>query len=397
MTSIDVVGGVYGERCAFPEWNQIYGSAGRATVALSAHIDTIRLHTILPEDQVKRITPIFESFGIDVCNKVGTQFIGFDYLHCLADPVISPSPEAIQQQDQFEVQANVAVVFGMMECLPKVKANVCVYDPQSPSNPKRFNESGSEAKRLAFIANKDEISKLSGKDGLEGAQSVLETEKAEVVVIKDGLNGALIVGTKGLIGKVPAYKSDYVFTIGSGDIFSAAFAYAWGIRNLSPLKAAEFGSQAVAKYVETRTLPIISIEDADKSQREPVKLKKGSIYLAGPFRELGQRILINEARAIIRQLGMEVFSPVHDIGHGPAGIVVKKDLEAIKKSDALFVILNGSSPGTLFEVGYAVRGEQQVFCVAQNMRSVDMKLPLGAGCIVHPDFVSALHLLAWRQ
>ena len=153
----------------------------------------------------------------------------------------------------------------------------------------------------------------------------------------------------------------------------------------------------MATYVETSSLPIISTEDSKNSTREPVMLKGGRVYLAGPFRELGQRILINEARSIIRRLGMDVFSPVHDIGHGPAEQVVKKDLEAIEKSDALFVILNGSSPGTLFEVGYAIRGEQQVFCVAQNMRKVDLKLPLGSGCIVHRDFVTALHLLAWRQ
>ncbi|MDD9973319.1 MAG: PfkB family carbohydrate kinase [Candidatus Poribacteria bacterium] len=397
MTSIDVIGGVYGESCAFPHWNQIYGSAGRASAALSTHVDTVRLHTILPEAYVQRIQPIYDAFGVDVCIKAGTQFIGFDYLHCLANPIISPSPDTIQQQDQFEVQADVAVVFGMMECLPKVKADICVYDPQSPSNPKRFNESGSEARRLAFIANNDEIRKLSGKDGLEGAQSVLQTEKAEVVILKNGLNGALIVDTEGQIGKVPAYKTDNVFTIGSGDVFTAAFAYAWGICNFNPLLAAEFGSQAVAKYVETSSLPMISIEDAKNCKREPVNLKGGRVYLAGPFRELGQRILINEARSLICQLGMEVFSPVHDIGHGAAEQVVKKDLDAIEKSDALFVILNGSSPGTLFEVGFAIRGEQQVFCVAQNMRSVDMKLPLGSGCVVHPDFVTALHFLAWRQ
>ena len=397
MTSIDVVGGVYGETCAFPYWNQIYGSAGRASVALSAHVDTVRLHTVLPEDLKRYVLPIFDTFGVSVCSNVGVQFIGFDYLHCLADPVISPNSDTIQQQDQFEVQADIAVVFGMMECQPKVNADICVYDPQSPSNPKLFCESGSEAKRLAIIANKFEIEKLSGNANLESIQKLLQMEKAEVVVLKNGLRGASIFDAQGHVGKVPAYISKNAFTIGSGDVFAAAFAYAWGICELSPLLAVKFASLAVANYVETVSLPMISLEDANNTSRKPVRLKRGNVYLAGPFRELGQRVLINEARRLIQDLGMKVISPVHDIGHGPAEKVVKRDLKAIRDCDALFAILNGSSPGTLFEVGYAVRDNKQVFCVAQNMRDVDMKLPLGSGCIIHKDFVTALHLLAWRQ
>ena len=213
MTSIDVVGGVYGERCAFPYWNQIYGSAGRAAVALSAHVDAVRLHTVLPEDHAKRISPNFETFDVELRARAGTQLIGFDYLHCLADPVISPSPAAIHQQDSFKVEAEVAVVFGMMECIPKVNANVCVYDPQSPINPRGFKVSGGEAKRLAFVANAEELRKLSGKDGIEGAEQVLLAEDAEIVIIKKGLDGATIVGAQGVIGTVPAYKTEYVFSV----------------------------------------------------------------------------------------------------------------------------------------------------------------------------------------
>ena len=166
---------------------------------------------------------------------------------------------------------------------------------------------------------------------------------------------------------------------------------------MEPIAAAEYASQAVAQYLETSALPVISIEEAAASTRKPVTLKGGRVYLAGPFRELGQYAIINEARKILQELGMEVLSPVHNIGRGPALEVVPKDLEEIEKSDAVFVILNGSSPGTLFETGFAVHAGKPVFCVAQNMRKEDLKLPVGSGCVVHNDFVSALHLMAWRE
>lgn len=118
--------------------------------------------------------------------------------------------------------------------------------------------------------------------------------------------------------------------------------------------------------------------------------------MAGPFREIGQRQMVEDARNLLRGLAMDVFSPVHDIGHGPAEKVVKQDLEAVESSDAVFAILNGSMPGTLFEVGYARALGKPVFCVAQNMRDADLKLPRGSGCEIFSDFITALYAAAWR-
>jgi len=396
MIEIDVIGGVYREWCAFPEWDAIYGSAGRAAIAISSHVKAVRLHTIITPESRKRTLPNFESFGIDVIAQDGTQEIGFDYLHCLSDPIIQPAIPSIENHPPFEVNAKIAIVYGMMECHPKISADICIYDPQSPSNPKGFKEIGGTAKRLAILANAREVKNLTGLSGLEGAKALLVEEDAEVVIIKMGLDGVTVV-TKNSEETIPAYQTNRFFSIGSGDVFAAAFGYAWGGMEENPRDAAEYASRAVANYLETSSLPMVSIEEAKVCTREVVSIKGGSVYLAGPFRELGQRVLINEARKILKDLGMDVFSPVHDIGRGPAEKVVKLDLEALESCDAVLAILNGSSPGTLFEVGYAVRGNQPVYCVAQNMRNVDLKLPVGSGCIVHNDFVSAMHLLAWRK
>jgi nucleoside 2-deoxyribosyltransferase len=77
------------------------------------------------------------------------------------------------------------------------------------------------------------------------------------------------------------------------------------------------------------------------------------VYLAGPFFDLAQVWLIEQARANLREMGLEVFSPYHDIGLGSANDVVAKDLEGIDASHLVFAIADGLDPGTLYEIGYA--------------------------------------------
>ena len=399
MSAVDVVGGVYGERCAFPLWDEVYGSGGRAAAGLSSHVDGVRLHTVLPPEEKARVRTRLGGLGVEVAAREGEQLIGFDYLHCLSDPVVTPHACDIRRQAPLHVKAEVAVLFGMMECAATVEAEVCVYDPQSPTRPTGFRESGSKAKRLAFIANTHEIARLTHKSGLEAAQEVLAREKAEVVVVKRGMNGALVVGHNGEQSTVAAYTTKRVFTVGSGDIFAAAFALAWGIEGNSPDAAADYASRAAAKYVETSVLPMQSPSDAAAENRGPAEVNRQRVqrvYLAGPFRDIGQRAMVNDARQILRDLGMTVFSPVHDIGHGPAHRVVKQDLNALQKADVVVAILNGNSPGTVFEVGYAAALGKPVFCIAQNVSENDIKLPRGTNCTIHEDFVTGLHEVAWR-
>jgi len=231
MNQIIVVGGVYGEKCAFPVRKQIFGSAGRAAIALSSpHFDSVILHTTLPENAAAQAIPNFDAYGIDVVNHGGEQFIDFEYLHCLATPLIHPRTPEIRQQKSFHVQGKLVVQFGMIECAPTVEADICIYDPQSPIAPRSFVKSGSKAGRLAFVANSTEIKLLTGLSVDEGARQLVKEENAEIVVAKCGLDGARIFDKTGCIGHVPAYETANVFTIGSGDVFVAAFALACGER-----------------------------------------------------------------------------------------------------------------------------------------------------------------------
>jgi nucleoside 2-deoxyribosyltransferase len=93
---------------------------------------------------------------------------------------------------------------------------------------------------------------------------------------------------------------------------------------------------------------------------------------------------------------MDVFSPVHDVGPGPAEQIAPADLAELDRCDAVFAILDGLDSGTLFEVGYARAHGKPVYALAQTVTEEDLKMVTGSGCTVFDDFVTALHHLAWR-
>ena len=363
-------------------------------MALSGHVDTIRLHSVVAEREEVTAKASFGAAGIELNLQRRPDTIDFDYIHTLAVPKISrsPTPNPIPMPD---VNGVVAVKFGMIESNPRVKARHVIYDPQSPEDPQSFANSGSSAEHLAIIANRTEILRMANARTVdEAVRAIFVTENAEVVIVKDGIEGALVyVGND--VHRVPAFKTQNVFSLGSGDVFVAAFAFAWAVKGSPPSEAAMFASRSTADYVETQALPIKT--SRQMKERETVKKAGGRIYLAGPFRETGQRLFINDARSQLKALGMEVFSPIHDVGPGGAEMVVQQDLDAVRQCDAVFAILNGSSPGTVFEVGYARALNKPVFCVTQNMRDVDVKLPKGSGANLHDDYVSALFQIAWRS
>lgn len=393
MTAVDIVGGVYTEKCAFPYWNQLMGSAGRAASALSGLVNEVRLHTLLSDGEELTARATFEPLGVELRLHEREFAVEFDYLHTLANPSIYPWPALSSTFP--EVAAEIVIKFGMLEADPRVMAGYAIYDPQSAFDPLPFSRSGSKADHLAIVANHGEILRMAGTETVaEAVSALLSSENPEVLIVKDGINGATVYA-EGSSQHIPAFKTERVFSLGSGDVFVAAFSLAWAVKRLSPFEAALFASRATADYVESLSLPI-KAPGSEPTNREEANKAGGRIYLAGPFRETGQRMVINDARSHLQALGMSVFSPIHDIGPGSADVVVKLDLDALRQCDAVFAILNGSSPGTVFEVGYALALDKPVYCLAQNMRDVDLKLPKGSGAHIHTDYVSALFQIAWR-
>jgi nucleoside 2-deoxyribosyltransferase len=174
------------------------------------------------------------------------------------------------------------------------------------------------------------------------------------------------------------------------------FTAAWTIEKFSPVDAAKFASRAVAEYASTMALPIPSTATLADLKLKEVRATPGRVYLAGPFFTISQRWLIDETRRSLTELGLTVFSPVHDIGHGPPEYVAPADLAALDQCDRVFAILDGLDAGTVFEIGHARARGLPVYGLAQTVSESDLTMITGSGCTVFDDFVTALHHVAWR-
>ncbi|WP_173201777.1 PfkB family carbohydrate kinase [Geobacter sp. SVR] len=401
---ISIVGGTYYEYCISPEWKYLYGSGLRAAAALSDLCSDIKLHTYVGESAFEQLEAVAEVFGVTAKPQISPTTIRFNYFHGLSVPVISPPRYAIKQQSPLQVGDDVVLQFGMLEGHAVVHGKKVVYDPQSAETIVPFHSNGSTAEQLAFVANMRECRILTGKDDIaEIIEALFSIYHCDVAVIKRGSQGTCVV-TKDDAAKIEtiqAYKTEMVWPIGSGDVFSAVFAYYWGVKGADPFAAAQNASLATATFCSTQVLPIPADFQKNSANISPITLKpktekdKKSIYLAGPFFNLGQRWVIEEARVALMHQNMEVFSPLHDVGRGAALDVASADLKGLDESAVVLAIVDGLDPGTIFEIGYARAKNIPVICLVQAEREEDLKMMAGSDCLMVNDFTTAIYQTAW--
>ena len=406
---ITVIGGVYTEQCVWPQWDELYGSGGRALSVLHALGCTTKLYSYLNKDSANILQSRARIYNtsLEICSSLKESYhpIKFCYLHGLSTPQISSITTEFTHQDRI-IEDNI-LVFGMLEGNPAISGNKVVYDPQNPISPKDFSENGSTANELAIILNTNEAYKLIKNRNLSLDEIAYELikNKTKVVIIKQGVRGVSIYQKLNdrCIKKdsVPCYFTENIWKIGSGDCFSAHFAYQWISEGKTPIEAAELASKATAYYCETRGYPSLEKFTNWKNRVEPIthkhSEKKVTVYLAGPFFTLSQIWLINETRKLLSEMGLTVFSPYHEIGTGDAITVVPKDIDGINNSDIIFAIFDGKDSGTIFEIGYARAKNKPIIIYNENEKSEDLKMMEGTECIVIKDYVSAIYHTLWES
>jgi nucleoside 2-deoxyribosyltransferase len=293
----------------------------------------------------------------------------------------------------------------MIEGDAVVEGKRVVYDPQSAYDPRSFRENGSTAGRLAIVANVGECINLTKGKCTDTAietvgKTLLAGEGAEVVVIKRGGFGLTVI-TSSETRSLPAFRTERVWPIGSGDVFAAVFAYYWMVEDSDVFHAARLASLSTAYYCQTTALPI-SPDILKTFAPSPVNPGSGNfpiehnrVYLAGPFFTMAERWLIDQSRRHLSDQGFEVFSPLHDVGYGTAAEVVPKDVEAIERSDFVFAVVDGLDSGTLFEVGFARALGRPVVAFVQNETAQSLKMLQGTQCEIVDDFASAIYRVTW--
>lgn len=382
-----------------PHWQEIFGSGGRAASAIASMGIAVDLHSYFDALTLDVLQGRSALEGMRVFPTAIERAVAFEYHHGLETPRIYGVKE---QSPPFRVSADDIVCFGMLEGHPIVHGDRVVYDPQNASNPKPFKTNGSTARELAVILNRHEAGLLSGMPNAPAqdmAAALLEQNSANVVVIKLGPLGALVYdGNSAHV--VPAYHSDRVWKIGSGDNFVGHFGYRWLYERRNAAESADLASRATAYYCQTkgfatpRTFATYSPQPVTPSKRY-VEGRRPTVYLAGPFFTLAQLWIIEQARADLSALGFTVFSPYHDVGHGSAEDVVLQDLGGIAASDIVFAIADGLDSGTIYEIGYARARDKPVVMYCENESPENMKMMQGSGCAICTDYVSAVYQALW--
>ena len=394
---VSIVGGTYQETCYWPVWNELFGSGWRAVRVIRALCPDVQInyHTVGDELAEKMLKVYAASEKLNYSLTKIDAPIGFYYNHPLATPIIQGGR---QECYHLSVSGRHVVAFGMLEATAQIEGEWVVYDPQSPGKPLPFRAQGGKAEHLALVLNKSEARRLSGETELEAIKKALfEKEGCECLVVKCGAEGARVYASAEDEGTViPVYKTCHVWPIGSGDVFTTVFAYYW-FAGSKATEAALNASRAVAAYCEGQG-DVDRVADAVRegtTYEEFVAKKKGQVYLAGPFFTLSQKLFVSECRNLLRAMGVDVFSPYHDVGEGKAEDVAPKDIEHLKDCSCVFAIVDGLDSGTLFELGYAVSLGMKVVAYVENETEGALKMLAGTGCDIEKDFSTAMYKTSW--
>jgi hypothetical protein len=225
-----------------------------------------------------------------------------------------------------------------------------------------------------LVLNVEEAeSRLQAKCDLDGAFHLLEIEAASVLVLKRGPDGADVYSRDGKLVTVPVYQTERVFKIGSGDVFSAVFAYLWAEEQRAPEEAADIASRAVAQYVMTSILPLPPEKDwVNLGAFIPERTSRRAAVF-GDTETLAGRWLALEAESCLRLVGMEVVPSQSQFD-------VSLVLADMCKSDKEFVTCStGNEP----VIWFSEQGASPWNTVNGRAQSVS-------------DFCSAIYWTSWK-
>ena len=201
----------------------------------------------------------------------------------------SSRPPRIPCQPPIYVSGNAVLRFGFLEGDAIVAADRAIYDPQNGKVSAPFGANGSRANELALVLNERELCRMVRVSDIGAAATeLIRSQGASVVVVKRGPLGATVFQPGESPTHIPAYRSERVFKIGSGDIFSAIFAVQWGEAKLTASHAADLASRSVSAYCATRLLPISA---AMTQNLNPVGGElAGAVLLLGAVTTLGRPV-----------------------------------------------------------------------------------------------------------
>ncbi|MDO4027415.1 PfkB family carbohydrate kinase [Clavibacter michiganensis] len=398
-----ISGGTYRENVVLEDHHEDLGGSGFRAAHALCRSDTT-LYTAVESPLASILSSATELLNFSHVNIGRNKSVGFDYLSPFVTPQIRGFDAILDQT--LTVEGETILAFGMVEKGRRgFSADSIVYDPQTVNDPGLQDILDSRRKRLALSANVVETQGLGGTQDVKAAAlAAMRRTGADVAVTKAGARGCLVSDlASGIQEWIGAYPTTSLTKLGSGDVFSAAFAAAW-FDGAETVDAARIASRATAWWCSNGSNRIPSqllSGKHDNTGKYSSTLKELSndgaqplVYLAGPFFTPHERWLIDSSRDFLIQAGARVFSPVHEVGLGGPG-VASSDLAGLDSADVVFAILDGWDPGTVFETGWASRQNIPVVAYLSNHNEINTTMLVGTGAEIHSDLTTAMYRSIW--
>jgi hypothetical protein len=369
-----VAGGCYRELCEQPYWDSTLGSGGRAAAVLAAYSSGVKLQTYFRRTDLQSLYPI-EAHGVAIDAAPREDNVTFSYLHPLATPHVIPEQPTISPP--IRVDGSTVLRFGFIEGDSVVSAHRVVYDPQS-LRPANFTSNGSRAAHLAVVLNQAELEQLGQSTDMgQAVQRLVQHDRAEVVVVKCGASGAWVFEPNaGSPTLVPAFRSQTVFKIGTGDVFSAVFAHHWCEKNELPAAAALAASKAVAFYAESRSLRISPMAP------DPIAAKDARVSVIGFGSTLADVWLREETCSALLDLGVHLV-------HVPSG----KNLSSVFNG-SLLVLADGGLRSSSALIKRAVQAQVPTVVFQEKKKPLPPSTP---NLRYTDDFCTAVYWAVWMS
>lgn len=387
--AVTVVGGTYHEWSIDPASRRLWGSGLRAARLLAALGADARLVTCIDEGTRPELDALAALHGLAVDARSRDRAVRYVY-----DTPVHP---AVRQGDAtaepITVADEIVLGFGMAETTWSVTASRAVVDPQH--SPVGEVLGATTADHLALVLNEHEARRMTGEPDITDAAHALLATGVEVIAIKCGARGGLLVTatTTATFGPVPTPNVD---PIGSGDAFTAGFTHAWAVKQADPFDAAVYASRVAAAHSRVGASAFgTGVLDGIG---DPVTFPPDSVarvYLAAPFFDVGQRAMVRIARDALKHLGVEVFSPLDEIGAG-GDEVAAQDLNGLADATAVLALLDGADAGALFETGWATHAGIPVVGYAETSGDHAWTMLRGTGAVVVDDLSTAIYQAAWK-
>ncbi|UMB53935.1 PfkB family carbohydrate kinase [Lutibacter sp. A64] len=397
---INIIGGTYKEINIDANTYYIFGSGLRSVAfILENSEEEIVFYTIANKEaecHLNNYKKVYNKFNFEI--KHSNDLLTFKYFYSLDNPEIYPNPNLLKNKPTINVSKDNLICFGMLDGNFQIDAKKVVYDPQTSLNPIRFNVN-SKATELIYIVNSNEAKSISNCSEMNDIVNFFfDVEKVKALIIKNGPSGANLYLNKEEFHRIPAYKTENVSKIGSGDVFTTSFAYYWFKKNdLSLKECAKMASKATSIFCNTESLKTFTSETNpskfDEFKSEALDSKQ--VYLAAPIFSLSDVILIDKIRSSFLGFGLKVFSPYHDVGYGDEQTIAEKDIKGLDDSDIVFSVLDGLDSGTLVELGYAMSKGKKIIGYHRTVNIDSLLMLKLANIKYYNDLTTSIYQTVW--